>query len=70
MSIYSGFATRKQEDLYNSLMDTLTREIANKLLKSMLAHVELGEDMPFKRTLYNTIKKMQALEESKYLPPK
>jgi len=44
--------------------------LANKLLKLLIANKELGEDSIFKRALYTIIKKMQILEENKYLPPK
>jgi hypothetical protein len=58
MSIYSGFATRKQEDLYNSLLETLAKEISNKLLKAFLLHADLEEDSLFKKTLFTIIKKL------------
>jgi hypothetical protein len=67
MSIYSGFATRKQEEAYNLLIHTLIGELCNRII----APVKEGDEMTtFRKLLYSLIKKLQNMEDSKYLPPK
>ena len=66
MSIYSGFATRKDEGRYNDLLSKLLLMMQHHLLETVEGAV------PQKKVLGYTklITKMREYEEHKYLPPK
>jgi uncharacterized protein YfaT (DUF1175 family) len=68
MSIYSGFGTRQEESVYNSLVESTI-----KLLQSKVMHNLKGEEMTdplFKIQVLKNYELMIKLEKHKYLEPK
>ncbi|EAR98314.2 hypothetical protein TTHERM_00285450 (macronuclear) [Tetrahymena thermophila SB210] len=67
MSIYSGFALRKQESRYNNLLINLVGLISDKLC----SYISKSEnDSSFKNKFAKIIYYMKLMEDQKYLPPK
>ena len=68
MSIYSGFSTRQQENIYGKLCEDLITVLATRVLKALKS--EPVDDTIFSRTLVSIYSKMGKMELHKYLPPK
>ena len=69
MSIYSGFATRRDESRYNDLLSKLINMMQQHLLDA-LKHC--AQDFLSKKVVgyAKIIGKMREYEDHKYLPPK
>ena len=66
MSIYSGFATRRDESKYNGLLAKLIERLQDHLL-------ELADQEQLKKKVVGyskIVSRMREFEEHKYLPPK
>lgn len=66
MSIYSGFATRKDESKYNGLLTKLILLMQNHILEFVEGKVGQAKALAYTKI----ISKMKDYEEHKYLPPK
>ena len=74
MSIYSGFATRNQENFYNRLVDKLLRIMSNRLLcfysgNASDTRLEDPNERDFKKKLHKIYKALLLMENTKYLEP-
>ena len=68
MSIYSGFGTRQQETLYNTLIESTIKLLQSKVVANL--HNELPNDPLFKMQLLKNYDLLLKLEAHKYLLPK
>lgn len=68
MSIYSGFATRQQEEAYDSLAEDLVYVLQKRLLK--FYHNEQADESKFISILSHIYASLLKMEDSKYLEPK
>jgi len=66
MSIYSGFATRKDETKYNGLLAKLILLMQNHLLEFISGGTGQAKVLSYTKIIF----KMKDYEEHKYLPPK
>ena len=67
MSIYSGFATRKDETTYNQLVVKLLKLMQQQCLQLMRV---VEPPVEVRSNFVRVISKMMHFEEHKYLPPK
>lgn len=68
MSIYSGFATRQQEQSYDSLILDLISVLQRRIIKFYVG--EDADEAKFHSILLNLHHHLSRMEESKYLEPK
>ena len=68
MSVYSGFATRKQENKYNNLLENLVIAMKKRLIK--FYNQEACDEDKFKLLIKKIYKKMYLLEKGKFMTPK
>lgn len=68
MSIYSGFATREQETLYDETITSLLRMLCRRLLK--FYENEHSDDRSFATAVTKAQRMLQRQEKHKYLDPK
>ena len=68
MSIYSGFATRQQEEHYDQLVDDLIFVLQKRLLK--FYNRQEADESKFVDVLQHLHSQMHKMEEHKYLEPK
>lgn len=68
MSIYSGFATRQQEELYSSYVEALIGLLQKRILR--LYRCEQTDEAKFGSTLRKIHGSMHKMESHKYLEPK
>jgi hypothetical protein len=73
MSIFSGFATRKQEERYNNYVVTLITLLQDKIVE-LMGFCRCSNMYEFQLDLKESLRKiathMRDMEKSKYLPPK
>jgi hypothetical protein len=70
MSVYSGFATRQQENFYDKLLEKVVFVLAEKILMfyqgstQLLIQllIELGDDRLFAKKIYKIYRAMTYLE--------
>jgi hypothetical protein len=70
MSVYSGFATRQQENFYDKLLEKVVFVLAEKILmfyqgsNQLLIQllIELGDDRLFAKKIYKIYRAMTYLE--------
>jgi hypothetical protein len=68
MSVYSGFATRQQETLYNNLLFKGLTLLVDKVMSTLCASPH--DTAKWSRQLGKVIRYLSKLEEGKFLPPK
>ncbi len=68
MSIYSGFATRQQEEIYDSYLEGVINLLQRRLLK--FYKKETADDSKFAATIKKLHNSMGKMEKYKYLEPK
>jgi len=68
MSIYSGFATREQETLYDETITSLLRMLCRRLLK--FYEGEHSDDTSFAMAVTKAQRVLRRQEKHKYLDPK
>lgn len=68
MSIYSGFATRTQENQYNKLVDGMVMLLKNRLIKFYLQ--KPTDEKQFAQKLQRLVCNMKHMESYKFLSPK
>lgn len=68
MSIYSGFATRQQEQAYNNLILDLISVLQRRIIKFYVG--EETDEPRFNSLLNNIHHHLAKMEDSKYLNPK
>ena len=65
MSIYSGFATRQQEQNYDECLDSVLHLLQKRLVKMFRS--EAADDLKFIRILTRLHHQMKNMEGHKYL---
>ena len=70
MSVYSGFATRHQEDMYNKLASKTVSLMAEKLASYRNIIMEDGESQVWLEQIMKLYQYMKTMENYKYLEPK
>ena len=68
MSIYSGFATRVQEETYDEIVDSILFILQKRVLK--FYNNEHADEEKFINSLIKLYSQMKVMETHKYLPPK
>jgi hypothetical protein len=68
MSIYSGFATRFQEESYDHCIDALLYVLQKRIIKFYMG--EHAEEEKFISAVVRLHHQMQKMEKNKYLDPK
>lgn len=68
MSIYSGFATRQQEQTYDNLIVDLISVLQRRIIKFYVG--EDADETKFHSILTNIQHHLAKMEENKYLEPK
>ncbi len=68
MSIYSGFATRQQEEAYNEAVSSVIYILQKRLVKFFRG--EAANDVKFFQVLMRIVGSIRNMEEYKYLQPK
>jgi hypothetical protein len=68
MSIYSGFATRAQEELYDNCLDSLLSILQRRIIK--FYQDEPADEEKFASLVLKIHHQLRAMEKNKYLEPK
>jgi hypothetical protein len=68
MSIYSGFATRSQEEIYDHFLEGVLYILQKRVLK--FYHNEKADEEKFISSLNKLYHQMKSMEKHKYLEPK
>lgn len=68
MSVYSGFATRQMEEIYDRLLETLIKLYQKRIMK--FYKCEPCNEPVFRQKLFKLGNTLFQLEKSKYMQPK
>ncbi|CAI2377369.1 unnamed protein product [Moneuplotes crassus] len=69
MSIYSGFATRNQEDFYNRLVEKLISMMSEKIVANFNGQ-SLPDEISWSKKITKIHKTLAYMEQNKYLEPR
>ncbi|CAI2377557.1 unnamed protein product [Moneuplotes crassus] len=69
MSIYSGFATRNQEEFYNKLVQKLISMMSDKIIADLKGK-SLPDEHSWSKSITKIHKTLAYMEQAKYLEPK
>lgn len=69
MSIYSGFATRNQEEFYTKLVDKLIQLMSLKIVATYNGTL-LTDEIAWAKSVTKIHKTLAYMEQTKYLEPK